>query len=31
MASTDYEDALEKLLVELAKSEDAIRRHEAHP
>jgi hypothetical protein len=31
MASTEYEDALEKLLVDLARSEDAIRRHEAHP
>jgi hypothetical protein len=29
MASADYEDALETLLVELARSEDAIRRHEA--
>jgi hypothetical protein len=31
MASAEYEDALENLLVELAKSEDAIRKHEAHP
>jgi hypothetical protein len=31
MASAEYEEALEKLLLDLARSEDAIRRHEAHP